>query len=246
MASRLKCELAYDGTEFSGWQIQPSGRTVQGVVESALKQIHKGREVRINGSGRTDAGVHANGQVFHFDTDLSIPEGNWQKALNAVLPKDVRVKSVQRAEPDFHARFDVVTKEYRYRVLRSTEPDVFRRFYTAQIPYSLDVKAIKQAASHLVGTHDFSSFCAANTDVKNKVRTLKTLEITEQADELVFRFVGNGFLYHMVRIVVGTLLQTGNGKLTAKDVSQILEAKDRTKAGPTAPGNGLFLWQVTY
>lgn len=246
MTARLKCEVAYDGTDFSGWQIQPFGRTVQGVFESALKKIHKGSDIKVTASGRTDKGVHANGQILHFDSNLSIPEDNWQKAINAILPNDVFVKSIRAVEPHFHSRFDVTNKEYRYRVLRSLQSNVFLRHYTYHFPYSLNVSLMKQAATHLVGRHDFSSFCAANTDVKDKVRTLSDLAIEERNDELIFHIAGNGFLYQMVRIIVGTLLQVGSGKSTSEDVLQILEAKDRTKAGPTAPGHGLFLWKVTY
>lgn len=246
MTTRLKCELAYDGTSYSGWQIQPNGRTVQGVVEAALKKIHKGMAVRVTASGRTDAGVHAEGQVFHFESDLSIPEDNWQRAMNATLPKDIYIKSVQAIDPAFHARFDARSKEYRYRVLRSSQPDVFLRHYTYHFPYSLDFPLMKQSAAELLGSHDFSSFCAANTDVKDKVRTLTDLELIQHDDELIFKIVGDGFLYQMVRIIVGTLLQIGNGKRKPDDLKRILEAKDRTQAGPTAPGNGLFLWKVEY
>ncbi|HET7578397.1 MAG TPA: tRNA pseudouridine(38-40) synthase TruA [Bacillales bacterium] len=243
---RLKSTLAYDGTNFSGWQVQPSGRTVQGVIEAALKRMHKGCEVRITGSGRTDAGVHARGQVFHFDSELDIPAEGWRKALNSLLPDDIQILKVEPVSREFHARFDVRKKEYRYRILRSEQPDVFRRHYTYHFPHALDQSRMEKAAEQLVGEHDFSTFCAANTDVKTKIRCLETLEVIKQHDELVFRLAGNGFLYQMVRIIVGTLIEVGSGKRSPENVSQILAAKERTLAGPTAPGCGLTLWEVTY
>jgi tRNA pseudouridine38-40 synthase len=242
---RLKCEIAYDGTDFCGWQIQQNERTVQGVVEEALARIHK-KSVRVTASGRTDAGVHAVRQVIHFDSDLAIPEEGWKKALNTLLPNDVVIRSVHYVHDDFHARFDVVKKEYRYRVLIAPEPDVFRRRYTYHVPFDLDVASMCEAADNLVGKHDFSSFCAAGSDVENKVRKLETVDITENEDELMFRLVSNGFLYQMVRIIVGTLLEVGRGKLSPHDIIRILNEKDRTEAGPTVPGRGLTLWKVVY
>lgn len=244
--NRLKCTVVYDGTNFSGWQNQPFGRTVQGVIESALMKIHKGREVRVMASGRTDAGVHARGQVLHFDSDLTIPEEGWRRALNSILPADIFFKCVEYVHEHFHSRFDVIRKEYRYRILRSRDPDVFRRHYTYHIPYRLDLGSMGEAAKNLMGKHDFSSFCAAHTNVKSKVRVLETLEMVEQDDELVLRFVGNGFLYQMVRIIVGTLLQVGTGRRSLQDFGKVLESRNRSKAGPTAPGCGLILWEVTY
>lgn len=244
--ARLKCEIAYDGTDFSGWQIQPNGRTVQGVVEAALARIHKGCPVRVTASGRTDAGVHAKGQVIHFDSRFTIPEEGWKQALNTLLPDDIVVHSIRYVHDDFHARFDVVKKEYRYRVLLTSEPDVFRHRYTYHVPFDLDVAHMNEAAKMLVGSHDFSSFCAAGSAVKSKVRELKTVDIIENEDELVFRLVGNGFLYQMVRIIVGTLLEVGCGKRLPQDITRILNEKDRNEAGPTAPGHGLTLWKVVY
>ncbi|HET7522263.1 MAG TPA: tRNA pseudouridine(38-40) synthase TruA [Bacillales bacterium] len=243
---RLKCTIAYDGTGFSGYQIQPKGRTVQGVIEQALARIHKGRAVRVTASGRTDAGVHARGQVLHFDSELDIPEDGWKKALNSALPPDIAVRGVEYVSSLFHARFDAVTKEYRYRVRHSKDPDVFRRRYTYHYPRHLETARIKEAAGALVGTHDFSSFCGAGSEVQNKERTLETVDIFLDNDELIFRLVGNGFLYQMVRIIVGTLLEVGNGRRPPETIRPILQARDRGKAGPTAPGHGLFLWQVTY
>lgn len=244
--NRMKAVISYEGTQFSGYQIQPNGRTVQGVLEAALTKMHKGRHVRVAASGRTDADVHARGQVLHFDSDLQIPDEGWKKGLNANLPDDVVVLSVEKVNPAFHARFDVVKKEYRYRVLRTTEPDVFKRRYTYHHSRPIDVEALRAAAEMLVGTHDFSSFCAANTDVKHKVRTIHEIDIFEEGDEVIFRFTGSGFLYQMVRILVGTLLEVGRGERSCTEIKTILYARDRKEAGVTAPGCGLTLWKVTY
>lgn len=245
--TRLKCTLAYDGTNFSGYQVQPGRRTVQGEVEAVLASIHKGEKIKITASGRTDAGVHALGQVFHFDTHLRIPLQNWVKAINRLLPDDLYIFNVEEARTDFHARFDVKKKEYRYRLLTREIPDLFRRHYTFHFPDPLCLSSMEEAAGYLKGTHDFTSFCAAGTSVADKVRTLYDLAICqEKEDETVIRVVGSGFLYQMVRIIVGTLLDVGTGKLQPADVLKVMEARDRAAASRTAPGQGLTMWKVYY
>ncbi len=244
--SRYKCIISYDGNQFSGYQVQPNKRTVQSEFEYALQKMHKGEQIKIISSGRTDATVHALGQVVHFDSPLSIPVEGWRKALNSMLPEDIRVRSVDTVEPDFHARFDVKAKEYRYRLLISDESCVFKRQYTYHYPYPLNLHAMKEAAFSLAGTHDFTSFCASKTEVQDKVRTIYQIKMEKQGDELILSFIGNGFLYNMVRIIVGTLLEVGNGKRDAKEMESILTAKNRSLAGKTAPGQGLYLWQVFY
>lgn len=243
---RLKVTISYDGTAFSGFQIQPNGRTVQGEIERCLSKMHKGQSVRVTPSGRTDAGVHAVGQVIHFDSPLTIPETNWTKALNALLPDDVRAVKAEIVPANFHARYDVKRKEYRYRLLYRETPDLFRRHYTWHVPEALDLDAMRRGAAYLVGTHDFSSFCAAGSNVKNKVRTIYELEILRDADEVVVRIVGNGFLYNMVRIIVGNLLEVGKGHVPPEEIRAILEARDRRRAFETAPAHGLYLWRVDY
>lgn len=244
--SRYKCIISYDGTQFSGYQVQPNKRTVQSEFENTLRKMHKGEQINIVASGRTDATVHARGQVVHFNSPLSIPVEGWKKALNSMLPDDIRVRSVDIVEPDFHARFDVKAKEYRYRLLVIEEPSVFKRHFTYHYPYPLNLHAMKEAAGLLIGTHDFTSFCASRTEVQDKVRTIYQIGIEKQGDELILSFIGNGFLYNMVRIIVGTLLEVGNGKKDAKMMESILTRKDRSLAGKTAPGHGLYLWQVFY
>lgn len=243
---RLKVTLAYDGTNFAGYQIQPNTRTVQGELEQALMKLHKGKHVRTVASGRTDAGVHAKGQVVHFDSDLKIPEQNWKKALQTNVPEDIAIRQVEYVHDNFHARYDVTKKEYRYRILVSDTLDVFRRLYTYHVPYPLDVEAMKEALQYIIGTHDFTSFCSMKTDVEEKTRTIFNAELFQEKDEIIFRFVGNGFLYNMVRILVGTVLEIGMGKRQSSDMQKILAARSREQAGKTAPPHGLILWSVSY
>ncbi|MBM7096649.1 tRNA pseudouridine(38-40) synthase TruA [Bacillus sp. H-16] len=245
--TRYVCRVAYDGTAFSGYQVQANGRTVQTAFEQSLKKLHKGVVVESKASGRTDAGVHAKGQMIQFDSELGIALENWPIALNAVLPPDVAVMAVATVPDDFHVRYDTTGKEYRYRILRGRQKDVFRRNYTYQpFPLITDVEAMRAAAGHLLGTHDFTSFCSPRTDVVDKVRTITEVEIVEEADELLLRYRGSGFLYQMVRILTGTLVEVGQGKRPPDSVKDILTAKDRDAAGPTAPGHGLYLWDVFY
>ena len=243
---RYKAIISYDGTGFSGYQVQPGKRTVQSEIENVLLKMHKGIPVRITGSGRTDAGVHAKGQVIHFDSPLTIPEEKWTVAINSLLPSDIAVLLVTRVHDDFHARFDVVRKEYRHFLYRSCNRDPFRRNFAFQYPYDLDIVSMRTASEYLLGTHDFSSFCSAKTEVIDKVRTLEGIEILSEGDLLILRFIGNGFLYNMVRILTGTLLEVGAGDRQPSDIKRILDSKDRRSAGKTAPGHGLYLWEVFY
>jgi tRNA pseudouridine38-40 synthase len=244
--SRIKIIVSYDGAAFSGYQVQPNKRTVQLELENALKKMHKGNAIKVISSGRTDAGVHAIGQVCHFDTDLSIPNEAWVKALNALLPEDIYVSHAQVVSTDFHARFSTTAKEYRYKILTGKHRDVFQRNYMYHYPYELNFKAMQDAAAYCIGTHDFSSFCAANTDVKDKVRTIFSIDLQKQGNEIILVFKGNGFLYNMVRILVGTLLEVGNGKIEVSEIISIIKSKNRANAGKTAPAQGLYLWEVFY
>lgn len=243
---RLKCTICYDGTLFSGYQVQPNKRTVQSEVEAALKRLHKGNDIKVTASGRTDAGVHAKGQVIHFDSPLLIPEDRWVKALEALLPDDIVVRKAEKAEADFHARFDAIGKEYRYFVRLGQEKDPFTRHYQFHLTYPLNIERMREAASCLIGTHDFTSFCSAKSEVVDRVRTIKEIEVIEEGELLVFRFSGNGFLYNMVRILTGTLLEVGRGLRNPNEIPQILKQKDRQLAGKTAPAHGLYLWEVFY
>ncbi|MBV7508840.1 tRNA pseudouridine(38-40) synthase TruA [Bacillus sp. sid0103] len=243
---RYKCIISYDGSGFSGYQVQPNKRTVQSVLESVLTKMHKGEAVKVFASGRTDAGVHAKGQVIHFDSPLQIPEEKWGRALNSLLPEDISVLSVVLEDDSFHARFDAKGKEYRYVLHLSSKRDPFQRNFAYQYPYVLNLNAMERASKFFLGTHDFTSFCAAKTEVEDKVRTIKAIDFTRENQRLTIRFVGNGFLYNMVRILVGTLLEVGSGERSPEDIPIILAHKDRTLSGKTAPGHGLYLWEVFY
>ena len=243
---RYKCLVSYDGTGFEGYQIQPNGRTVQGELERVLIKLHKGVPVKVSGSGRTDAGVHAKGQVIHFDSALSIPEEKWGLALNSLLPPDIAILKVEKANSDFHARFDVVEKEYRYQLLLSKVRSPFLRNYAYHYPYPLNVAAMEEAFNYLRGTHDFTSFCSVKTEVSDKIRTIREIDCSIKDNLLILRFVGNGFLYNMVRILTGTLLEVGAGERKPEEIAVILKGKDRRLAGKTAPPQGLYLWKVFY
>lgn len=243
---RIKCELMYDGSRFSGYQSQPKDRTVQQEVERALWKIHKKTPVKTHASGRTDAGVHAMGQIIHFDTPIEMPAERWARALNGVLPDDISVKRTEEVPETFHARYSVTGKEYRYRIYRTAYRDPFRTVHAYHYPYPLDVERMKRAAAHLLGEHDFTSFCSTKTDKENKVRTVTDISFLEQGDDLEIRFAGTGFLYNMVRIMTGTLIKVGNGRLEPDEVAHILAARDRNRAAQTAPAEGLYLWSVHY
>lgn len=240
---RIKLTIAYDGTNYAGYQVQPNGNTVQAEVETVLAKMH-GQAVRIVASGRTDARVHAKGQVIHFDTHLSMPADRFVKALNAMLPDDMYVHSAEEVDPTFHARYGAKRKEYRYFI--RTDVDPFRRHYAVTVTYPLDMARMRQALRMLIGTHDFTSFSVTKAEVQDRVRTIYEAELVEAGDEMYFRFVGSGFLYNQVRIMVGTLIEVGRGKYEPADVSRMLTAKDRRSAGITAPPHGLYLWNVNY
>lgn len=244
---KYKCTISYDGTNFFGFQIQKNRRTIQGELEKALSLMHKGTQKRIYGSGRTDTGVHARAQVFHFDSPLNIPTFQWKKALNSILPDDIYVRKIEPVDETFHARFGAVEKEYRYYVYTDEEPDVFRRNYMYHFPHSLNMEAIRRGCELLVGEHDFTTFSSAKSTAKgSRVRRLTTVSCVQQGNIYEFKFVGNGFLYHMVRIIVGVLLSIGKGQLDPEQIPHLLAGRDRQLAGETIPPEGLYLWRVTY
>ncbi|GAA0323581.1 tRNA pseudouridine(38-40) synthase TruA [Bacillus carboniphilus] len=243
---RIKLIISYDGTHFNGYQVQPGLRTVQSELEHALKRMHKGMDIRVTASGRTDRYVHATGQVIHFDTELEIPADKWNIALNTMLPEDVRIIHAEQVDSQFHARFDAIQKEYRYKVNCAKIPSVFKRHYEYHYPYKVDVMKMKEASKLLLGTHDFTSFSSAKSEVEDRIRTIYSIEILEKENELTFCFIGNGFLYNMVRILVGTLIEVGSGVREPASMLSIIDAKNRAAAGKTAPGHGLYLWKVEY
>ncbi|MBD2844694.1 tRNA pseudouridine(38-40) synthase TruA [Paenibacillus sp. IB182496] len=237
--------VSYDGTAYNGFQIQPIGKTVQGEIERAMAML-TGEDVKIHGSGRTDAGVHARGQVFHVHTNASIPVSKWPVALNSRLPQDIVVLTAIEVPLLFHSRRSAKRKTYRYSIRTGKYPDVFRRNYEFHHYNPLRVHAMRDAMSALVGEHDFTTFTSIHSTKRSHVRTIYKAWLEEEGDVLHFYFTGNGFLYNMVRIIMGTLMRIGEGKMEAARMAAILAARDRSLAGPKAMAHGLTLWSVEY
>jgi len=288
---KLAMVVSYDGTSYDGFQKQPSGNTIQDKLEEAIRSL-TGEQVHVTGSGRTDAGVHARGQVIHFATSSLIPVERWSLAMNARLPEDIVVLDTREVPAEFHARKSAVAKTYRYTINNSKFPDVTRRQYELHYPRPLDVEAMRRALRHLEGEHDFTSFSSAKAAAENRVRRIFAARLLEETvspesvqrgfaearredgesrsgdgpdlsafealssavpisggqsgRRLTVELTGSGFLYNMVRIIVGTLLLVGRGKLRDSDIPRILAEKNRYLAGPTAPACGLTLWRVYY
>lgn len=241
----VRLRLSYDGTEFHGWQIQPHRVTLQQTLQDALAAI-TGQSLQVHGSGRTDAGVHALGQVAHIDVaQLRIPLPNLQRALNARLPASIRVEAIEEAPVGFHARRDAVSKLYRYRIWREPVRPPFLHRYVHHYPYPLNEPAMVAAAPGFVGTHDFRSF-AATPPLGGTVRTVLRSQMWRAGAELIYEVEGRGFLHHMVRNLVGFLLEVGRGARRAEEIPAVLAARRRRAAGPTAPACGLYLVRVLY
>lgn len=239
-----KIVLEYEGTRYNGWQRQvATPNTIQGVIEKAIKNV-TGEKVEINGSGRTDAGTHALGQVANFK--LSKEYENIMDELNDELPSDIRILSCERVDDRFHARLNAVGKTYCYKIDTGKKVNVFTRRTVNHFNYELDVEAMKKAATVLEGTHDFKSFCSNKRTKKTTVRTIYSINIDVKGTEIVFTYRGDGFLYNMVRILTGTLIEVGLGKFKADDINEIIEVKDRSRAGITMPPRGLTLVSVDY
>lgn len=237
--------VAYDGTAYRGWQRQENtDRTVQGILERRISEII-GKKTVISGSGRTDSGVHAFGQECSLYLENEMDEAMFLQQLNALLPEDIRVLRVAKEKRDFHARKSAVGKCYEYQIDLRDKMEVFHRKYRFHFPHQIDIMAMKRAAEYLTGTHDFSSFTDLKED-KDTVRTIFAVGIVYEKDALKLSWIGDGFLYHMVRILTGTLLDVGTGKIKAEEIPEILEAKDRKRSGFLAPAKGLFLSRVFY
>ncbi|KRK08067.1 tRNA pseudouridine synthase a [Lactobacillus pasteurii DSM 23907 = CRBIP 24.76] len=242
-------KLAYDGHLFHGFQIQPDQRTIQGTIENALKKMTKGQRIIVEGSGRTDAGVHALEQVIHFDyPGKEIPADHMIMAMNSMMPTDIIFKDCEIVTEDFHARYSIKGKWYRYRVSLDHFVNPFKRYYTGHFAYPVDVEKMQTAAKDLLGTHDFTSFAASGGQIIDKVRTMYyvNVEKNEAENEIIFDFICSGFLYNMVRIMVATLLEIGNGRRPVHDLTRVIEAKDRQEVRMTAEGSGLYLYHVFY
>lgn len=245
---RIKCTVSYDGTDFHGWQVQPDLATIQGTLESAVSEIENAA-VQVAGSGRTDAGVHAIAQVAAFSLANPIPLPNLKKAVNRLLPPSIRVTSVEETHSSFHPRFDATAKTYQYRIHRGESCPPWEWRYVYAYPYPLDGQRIVRLAPLLEGEHDFSCFAAADDrDVEggSKVRTIYSSRVEITADRLTYTVRGSGFLKHMVRNIVGTLLEAGKGNLDGGGLLETVESRDRMRSGPTAPAKGLFLVSVEY
>ncbi|WP_054739465.1 tRNA pseudouridine(38-40) synthase TruA [Cellulosilyticum ruminicola] len=243
--ARYKLIIAYDGTNYNGFARQPNGTTIVETLEEAVEKIVQ-HKVYILGAGRTDTGVHAKGQCCIFDSDTKVPVERLAKAINSKLPMDIAVQSVEKVSGDFHPRFGAKRKTYRYQIMNSKQRDPFSYKYALAYPYEVDLEKMKAAAEKMVGTHDFKCFCAAKTDVKDTVRTIYDIQIYQQDDLISVDICGNGFLYNMVRIIIGTLLKVNEGKLLVQDITRIIESKDRNLAGPTAPPQGLTMLKIIY
>ena len=242
---RIKLTVAYDGTDYCGWQIQPNGITVEEVLNRNLSEL-TGEEITVIGASRTDSGVHAQGNVAVFDSDTTIPPERIAYAVNRKLPEDIVVIRSEEVPGDWHPRYQETEKTYEYHILNREMPDPVRRRDTYFVSYPLDLEAMRHAAAYLKGEHDFRSFCNIHTDVQDTARTIYDLDIIRSGDLVTVRIRGNGFLYNMVRIIVGTLVRVGRGFYSPGQVKEILEAKERTSAGVTAPPQGLVLVKIDY
>ena len=243
----IKLIIEYDGTNYCGWQTQQNGPSIQEEIENALGKL-TGEIIRIHGSGRTDAGVHARGQVANFKTGSTIPGDKFSCALNNLLPSDIVIKDSIEVSSDFHARFCAVGKKYSYLIFNSRFPSALLRNYAYHINYCerLDIDRIEKATKAFIGTHDFSGFMAAGSKVADAVRTIYDISVEKEKNLICINYKGNGFLYNMVRIITGTLLYTGIGKIDPDDINDIIISKDRKRAGITAPACGLYLEEVYY
>ena len=246
--TRYKATISYDGTLFSGFQRQSHARTVQEEIEKTLQKLASGQPVPIHGAGRTDAGVHAYGQVIHFDLPQKRDLEKLRFALDTQTPADIDVVDLAIVADEFHCRYQKHSKTYEFLVDNGRSKNPMMRHYATHYPYPLDINKMQEAIKDLVGTHDFTGFTAAGTSVENKVRTITeaTLVQDDKTGFLVFTFSGNGFLYKQVRNMVGTLLKIGNGRMPVEQIKVILDSKNRQLAGPTPAGNGLYLKEIRY
>lgn len=242
---RVKIIVAYDGTNYCGWQVQPNGITIESVLNHHLSEL-LGEEIHVIGASRTDSGVHADGNVAVFDTSARMPAERISYALNTRLPQDIRIQDSCEVPSDFHPRFQRTVKTYEYRICSRKFPDPCSRLYSLFYYWELDVEQMKKAAAYLVGEHDFTSFCTKKEEVTNCVRTIYSLDIEKTGDQIVIRIRGNGFLYNMVRIITGTLLRVGGGLIKPEQIPGILAARDRSAAAETAPAHGLKLVKIEY
>lgn len=242
---RVRLVVAYDGTNYHGWQVQKNGITIESELNRCLSALLQ-EPIEVIGASRTDSGVHALGNIAVFDTTNRMPAGKISYALNQRLPEDIRIQCSEEVAPDWHPRHCESRKTYEYRIYRAEFPMPVKRLYSLFTYHKLDVNKMKEAAVFLEGEHDFKSFCQSGAQVESTVRTIYSVDIEEQGNELVIRVCGNGFLYNMVRIIAGTLMEIGQGKKEPHAIHTILAAKNRAAAGPTAPAHGLMLMKYEF
>lgn len=242
---RVMLTVAYDGTKYHGWQIQPNGETIEGILNGCLSEL-LGERIEVVGASRTDSGVHAMGNVAVFDTESPIPADKMSYALNRSLPEDIRIQKSEEVAPGFHPRHCASRKTYEYRIYCAPFPMPTKRLYAHYTYVPTNVDLMSQAAGCLVGEHDFKSFCSTDAQVETTVRRIDSIEVLMEDREIVIRISGRGFLYNMVRIIAGTLLEIGRGHIAPQEMEKILEARDRKAAGPTAPACGLTLVKIEY
>jgi len=241
----IKLIIEYDGKSFNGWQKQPTKLNIQGEIEKAIEEI-TGEKVDLTASGRTDAGVHSLGQTANFKTDSQIPIEKIAKAINSKLKKSIVIKSAEEVDEKFHSRYSVKSKTYRYIINNSDNGTAIYRGLEYHIPMKLDVKKMQEAMKFFEGEHDFKGFKASGTSSKSSVRTIYKGEVKQEGERIIIEVTGNGFLYNMVRIIAGTLVDVGLEKIKPEGIPEIIESKDRTKAGKTLPPHGLYLLKVEY
>ena len=242
---RVRLTVAYDGTNYHGWQVQNNGITIESELNRCLSDLLK-EDIQVIGASRTDSGVHALGNIAVFDTASRMPAEKISYALNQRLPEDIRIQRSEEVAQDWHPRYVTSRKTYEYRIYRGEFPMPVKRLYALFSYRSFDVEKMQQAAGYLVGEHDFKSFCQVGAQVESTVRTLYSVDVEEQGSDLVIRVCGNGFLYNMVRIIAGTLMDVGQGKKAPEEMQDILAAKNRSAAGPTAPAHGLMLMKYEF
>lgn len=242
---RIKLTVAYDGTNYHGWQFQPGSPTIEGELNKHLSELFK-EEITVIGASRTDAGVHALCNIAVFDTKARIPSEKVAYALNQRLPEDIRIRKSEEVKPDFHPRKQATRKTYEYKILNEEFLNPIDRLYAHFTYVPLDEAKMQEGAKYLIGEHDFASFCASGSTAETTVRTVYDIRVERNGSMISIKVTGNGFLYNMVRIIAGTLIEVGKGRFTPEQVKDIVEAKDRTKAGPTAPAKGLLLYEYSF
>ncbi|MDR1017670.1 MAG: tRNA pseudouridine(38-40) synthase TruA [Lachnospiraceae bacterium] len=243
---RIKLKVAYDGTNYAGWQIQKNALTIEEILNKTISKLTE-EDIAIIGASRTDSGVHALGNICVFDTNSKIAAEKFSFALNTKLPEDIVIVSSEEVDVTWHPRYQHnIIKSYEYRIFNGKFPNPLRNRYTTFVSFNLDVEKMKEAAKYIIGEHDFKSFCNIRTNAKTTVRTVTELSIEKEENEIVLRISGNGFLYNMVRIIAGTLIRVGRGFYEPEQVKEIIESRRRNAAGVTVPPNGLTLLKIEY